>query len=87
MGTDPASARRLGWGLWIVQLVCFVLSGLGLLGVPGLSVLWRVLALYGAASSLIFLGLFWHPWLVAGILIDLVILAGYILSWPASLFS
>lgn len=87
LGIDPSSARRIGWGLWIVQLICFVLAGLGLLGVPELSILWRGFALYGAASSLIFLGLYWHPWLVIGIIIDLVILAGYILSWPAFLSS
>jgi hypothetical protein len=84
---EPERTVSIGWGLWIVQLICFVLAGLGLLGVPVLSVFWRGLALYGAASSMIFLVLYWHPWLVVGVIIDLAIIAGYIMSWPASLFS
>ena len=87
MGVPPEDARRNGWALWVMQLICFVLAGLGLLGVPGLSTLWGGLAVFGAASSLTLLGLFWHPWLVLGILIDLAILAGYILSWPPFLFT
>jgi hypothetical protein len=86
-GTDVASARRIGWGLWVVQLACFVLAGLGLMGFPGLAIMWRGLAVFGASTSLMVLALYWHPRLVLGVVINLAILAGYILSWPPFLFS
>jgi hypothetical protein len=47
----------------------------------------RGFAVFIAASSLIFLGLYWHPRLIFGVVINLAILAGYTLNWPAFLFT
>jgi hypothetical protein len=87
LGVPAETARSNGYAMWVVQLICFVLAGLGLLGVPGLDVLWRGFAVFSAIFSLMFLGFYWHPWLIIGMVIDLVIVAGYIMSWPAFLFS
>ncbi len=87
LGVPAETARSNGYAMWVVQLICFVLAGLGLLGVPGLDALWGDFAVFSAIFSLMFLGFYWHPWLIIGVVIDLVILAGYIMDWPAFLFS
>ncbi len=78
--------RVLGSTLWVSTVIGFCLAGLALLAFPGITLLWQITAGFGAATSLILLGLFWHPWLPIGILIDLVVIAGLILRFPATLF-
>ena len=86
--TDPARSwflTRLGFsskaiaitGISLVALatIGFVLAGLGVLGVAGLAGVWLQLGVASAAVSLFLLAIFWHPWLVVGILIDIGILA------------
>ncbi|MCP4415027.1 MAG: hypothetical protein GY805_00295 [Chloroflexi bacterium] len=75
---------RLGMGItavhWIgiilvaLSTLGFVLAGLGIFGVAGLSAIWRTIAIISAISSLLLLILFWHPWLPIGVLIDIVVL-------------
>jgi predicted exporter len=67
--------------LWTAALVLFTAAGAGLLGIPGLSNLWQIFAAAGGFISLILLALFWHPWLVLGVLINLTILGGVITGW------
>ena len=55
-------------------------AGLGLLGVPLLSGLWQPMAAASALTSLVMLGLYWHPWLVVSALLDVAVLAA--LVWP-----
>ena len=86
--TDPACSwflTRLGFsskaiaitGISLVALATFgfVLARLGVLGVAGLAGVWLQLGVASAAVSLFLLAIFWHPWLVVGILIDIGILA------------
>ena len=51
--------------------------------VPGLSDIWQAAAGFAVAVSLILLILFWHPWVIVGIIIDIGLgvlsLAG---KWP-----
>ncbi len=86
MGLSNQLVRGLGSALWIITLAGFSLAGLGLLGLPGLNQAWGVLATLGAVASLLLLGLYWHPWLVMGVAINLVVIAGLWLHWPKSLF-
>jgi hypothetical protein len=58
----------------------FVVAGLGLVGVPGLSNVWQAAAVIAASLSLLLLVLYWHPWLVIGALLDLVLFGA--LVWP-----
>ena len=59
-------------GIILVALATlgFVLAGLGVFGVSGLTAIWRTIAVVSAGVSLLLLVLFWHTWLVVGILID-----------------
>jgi hypothetical protein len=76
----------LGSALWLLALAGFVLAGLGRLGVPGLNGAWPVMAAAAAIFSLVLHLLFWHPWLVLGAVIDIVVLVGVFFHWPAGLF-
>jgi len=64
--------------------MAFVVAGLGVLGVPILRDAWRVLAVISASASLLLLVVFWHPWLIVGVLLDVRILLALIVShWPS----
>jgi hypothetical protein len=57
---------------------------MGTLGVPGLSEIWQAAAGFSAVVSLILLILFWHPWLVVGVLIDIgLVVLTCLNSWPS----
>lgn len=87
MGLSNKVVRGIGSALWLLTVAGFAVAGLGLLGIPGLNQIWQGGALLGAAASLTLLVFYWHPWLVAGVLINLAVLAGLALHWPKSLFS
>ncbi len=87
MGLSNNVIRWVGSALWLLTVAGFGLGGLGLLGIPGLNQIWQGGAILGAAASLILLGFYWHPWLIAGVLINLAVFAGLALHWPKSLFS
>jgi hypothetical protein len=71
----PEPARRpVGVGLVGVTVVLFVLLGLAVWGVPGLSAIWPVLAVAGSAASLVTLALFWDAQLVFGVAIDVALI-------------
>ena len=73
LGVDPGFLRVLGIALLAVTLVSFAAGAAFALGiVPGVP--WAPVATAGAIASLVLLLLFFHPWLVLGILIDLAIL-------------
>ncbi len=87
LGLSNSLVRGLGSALWLLTLTGFTLTGLGLLGVPGLGQVWGATALLGAGASLLLLVFYWHPWLVLGVLINLAVLAGLGLNWPKFLFA
>ena len=80
---DPVLVQRIGIGLAGISIVGFILTGMGVLGVPGLDMIWQGLALISAVASLILLILFWHPWIILGVVIDIgLILLAVLNSWP-----
>ena len=87
MGLSNNVVCGLGSALWLLTVAGFALAGLGLLGVPGLNQIWQGTAILGVAASLILLVFYWHPWLIAGVLINLAVFGGLALHWPKSLFS
>lgn len=76
-------AKPVGAALIIITIASFVLAGLAMLGVPLLP--GKILVIIGSLASIAILGLFWHPWLVLGIVIDLIFLYGiWQLNWDFS---
>jgi len=84
LGLNDTAIQWIGIILVVLTALGFILAGLGVIGVPGLNELWRTVAVVSACVSLLLLLLFWHPWLVVGVLIDIVILAALLwLDWPS----
>ena len=81
IGLPPEVVQTAGWLLWLSWAVLLAAAGAGLLGFPGLGVLWQTLASAGAVLSLILLVFYWHPWLILGLLINAFILAGVFAGW------
>lgn len=81
------SLRQIAILFAVVVTIGFFLVGLGFFGVLVPQAWWGPIAIVSAAISLLLLGLFFHPWLIAGILIDIGILVAVLyLNWsPASL--
>lgn len=83
LGLDGAIIKRIGILLVILTVVGFIFAGLGGLGIPGINQIWPTAAGLSAGISLILLILFWHPWLVVGVLIDLgILLVLFLQKWP-----
>ncbi|HZW04624.1 MAG TPA: hypothetical protein VFF68_11900 [Anaerolineaceae bacterium] len=87
LGLPSDAVRLIGSGLWVLALAGFVLAGLGLLGIPGLKEIWVPASGAAAAVSLVLFVFYWHNWFVAGAAINVAVLIGIALSWPAALFS
>lgn len=86
-GLDGGALKVIGVALAVVAAASFAAAGLGLVGVPLLSGAWQVLATVGAAASLLLLVLFWHAWLVLGIVISAAVLYTiFVARWPAAVF-
>jgi len=72
----PEAVRRPGGLVLLAATVAaFVLLGLAVWGVPGLSGAWPVIAIVAAALSLTLLVAFWNSHLFAGIGIDVALIA------------
>jgi hypothetical protein len=86
LGLPPAFVRLLGSALWLAATVGFALAGLGLLGIPGLHAAWQGFAIFASTASLILLALFWHPWLVMGVVLSLGVAVAVWQQWPGGLY-
>jgi hypothetical protein len=78
---SETTVRAVAMALIAVTLAAFVAAALGLLGVPGLAQAWGGLAIAGSLASLAVTVLLWHPWFVAGPIIDVAIVAAVVLGW------
>jgi hypothetical protein len=74
--------RTFSAALSVLAGVLFLLSGVALLVS---SSMWIPLAASGAMTGLVLKGLYFHPWLIAGVLIDVVVLWAATAGWPPSL--
>ena len=85
LGLSPDITRFLGLALLAVTVGGFALAALAALG-PVPAGIWMPAIVVGAVGSMSLLGVFFHPWLVLGILIDLVLVwAVSVARWqPAS---
>ena len=83
-GLNPAAVQWIGIILVALATLGFVLAGLGVFGVSGLTTIWRTVAVFSSCVSLLLLVLFWHLWLVVGVLIDIGILVALLwANWPS----
>lgn len=83
LGLNNSAIQWIGIGLVVLSTAGFVLAGLGVLGVPGLNTVWRTITVISSCLSLLLLILFWHPWLIVGVLIDVGLLIALLwLKWP-----
>lgn len=72
-GLDADTARVLGMALVALTIAGFALAAVTALGIAP-SGLWPASVAIGAVASIALLGLFFHPWLVLGIAIDVALL-------------
>lgn len=79
-----ASGKSVAIAIASLVVIGYALTALAAFGVPGLKEIWKPLLLGSTVASLILLGLWWHNWLILGVLIDLAIIAG-VLWWGWSL--
>jgi len=70
----PGATRAVGLSLVVLTTLGFVLAGMAALGVPPMAGTLALLVVISSALSLILLGVFWHPWLALGVVIDVAIL-------------
>lgn len=85
VGLSTVVVQWIGIVLVAVATLGFVLAGLGVFGVPGLSEIWHTLSVISAGVSLLLLVLFWHLWLIVGLLLDIGILVALLwVDWPAT---
>ena len=83
LGLDGAVVKKIGIILVILTVLGFIIAGLGGLGISELNKIWSTAAGLSAGVSLILLILFWHPWLIVGVLIDLgLFLVLFLNKWP-----
>ena len=72
LGSGPA---LIGGLLWLAAGLALVGAGLGGLGVSVVSIQWQMLALFGAVLGLAALALYFHPFYIVAIVIDVLIVA------------
>jgi hypothetical protein len=84
LGWDAATMRLVGIALTAATVGGFALAALGALAVAPAPV-WVAGASVGAVASIVLLALFFHPWLVLGLVIDVGILwAALVARWDPS---
>ena len=75
VGSGPAV---LGGLVWLAAGLALIGAGLGWLGVSALSGQWQMLAFIGATLGLVALVLYFHPFYLVAVVIDVVII---VLVW------
>ena len=68
-----SGASMAGNVLWLAAGLALLGAGLGWLGVPALSGVWQQLALGAAAVALVALALYFHPFYLVAVLINVAI--------------
>lgn len=81
---EGETVALVGAVLVVVSTVALVIAGFALWIVPEVSMVWRVSAIVGAATSLLVVFTFWHRWFLVAPLLDIVIIVAAILGWPTA---
>ncbi len=79
LGLGSGAARAIGTALIVVTVAGYVIAALAFVGItPATWFTGAVVA--GSAASIVLLVLFFHPWLVLGLVIDAVLLWAVLLN-------
>jgi hypothetical protein len=78
-GVGTEVMRLLGIALAAVTLVAFTVAAASALGIAP-SAVWTPAVASGAAASIALLAVFFHPWVVLGVVIDVALLAAVLLG-------
>lgn len=85
IGLNASAIRITGIVLVALATLSFIAAGLGVFGVPGFDSIWRTITVVSAGLSLLLLAVFWHPWLIVGVLLNTSILISLLWAhWPSS---
>jgi hypothetical protein len=79
MGVDASLARGLGTTLIAVLVAGYGAASLAILGVLG-GAAFSAGVVVGSAASLILLALFFHPWLIVGAGLDVLLMVGVLVA-------
>lgn len=74
VGLSSELLRVIGTGLVVVVVVAMLGAALAAVGIVIPQTWWRTLVLTGATASVATLIVFFHPWILIGLLIDAVLL-------------
>ena len=80
LGLSESASKTTAILLSVIATLGFVAAGLALFGVLVPFDWWRVLAIASAVVSLLLVLIFWHPYLIVGLLIDVAVLATLIFT-------
>jgi hypothetical protein len=73
-GLDPAVVRTLGTALVLTTIALLVAAGLSTVGWLVPPEWWSFLVVGGGVASALTLAMFFHPWIVLGLVIDAALL-------------
>lgn len=73
IGLDGSIGRGIGVALLLVLLAGYATAALATLGVLGPSAFAVGIAV-GSGASILMLAVFFHPWLIVGVILDLILL-------------
>jgi hypothetical protein len=80
LGLSPPAIQAIGDLLWVLAMLAFIIAGTTMLIHPAW---WRAPTIAAAVASIVVIGLYWMPSVVAGALVDLGVLVGLLfLRWP-----
>jgi hypothetical protein len=81
VAAPQATTHRVSIALAVAATVGYVMAGL----VLAFGASWAAVALTIAAGlGLLLKGLFFHPWLSVGVLLDILVLSSALVGWPVS---
>ena len=85
MGVSEASQRKLAIVLMAIAALLLIGGALGVAGIPAIVSMWPSLIVAGAAVSALTLVLYFSPWWLGGIAINLgLIVAITVFNWPTN---
>ena len=81
-GLDPSLVRSLGTAMVLATIALLVAAALATAGWLVPAEWWSALVVGGATASALTLGMFFHPWILLGFVIDAALLwAAVVMNW------